>query len=59
VRVEKKWNFAKWTLNTYIDIQNITGKKNVSGYRWNEFTRTIDKRESIGVLPSIGINAMF
>ncbi len=59
VRLEKKWNFSKWSLNTYIDIQNITGRKNVSGYTWNEFTRTIDKRESIGVLPTIGINAMF
>jgi hypothetical protein len=59
LRVEKKWNFKSWTLNAYIDIQNITGKKNVSGYQWNKFTRTIDKRESIGVLPSIGINAMF
>jgi len=59
VRVEKKWNFKSWTLNAYIDIQNITGKKNVSGYQWNKFTGTIDKQESIGVLPSIGINAMF
>jgi hypothetical protein len=59
VRVEKKWSFAKWTLNTYIDIQNITGKKNVSAYKWNKYTKVIEKQESIGVLPSIGVSAMF
>jgi len=59
VRVEKKWSFSAWTLITYIDIQNITNRKNVSGYQWNEFTKTIDTNESIGVLPTIGINAMF
>lgn len=59
VRLDKKWNFKNWSLNAYIDVQNITGKKNVSGYKWNKFTREIEKRESIGVLPSIGVNAMF
>lgn len=59
IRVEKKWNFAKWTLNTYIDIQDITGRKNVTAYKWNKFTRTIETQNSIGVLPTIGINAMF
>ncbi|MEI7485522.1 MAG: TonB-dependent receptor [Ignavibacteriota bacterium] len=59
IRVEKKWNFAKWTLNTYIDIQDITGKKNVTAYKWNKFTRQVETQNSIGVLPTIGINAMF
>jgi hypothetical protein len=59
VRVEKKWSFSAWTLITYIDIQNITNRKNVSGYQWNEFTKTIDTNESIGILPTIGIKAMF
>jgi len=59
VRVEKKWSFSAWTLITYLDIQNITNRKNVSGYQWNEFTKMIDANESIGILPTIGINAMF
>lgn len=59
IRLDKKWTFSKWTLNTYIDIQNITGRKNVSGYKWNKFKGIIEANESIGVLPSIGINAMF
>ncbi|MFA7360120.1 MAG: TonB-dependent receptor [Candidatus Kapaibacterium sp.] len=59
LRLDKKWTFSSWTLNTYIDIQNITGKKNVTGYKWNKYTNKIEANESIGVLPTIGINAMF
>lgn len=59
LRIDKRWNFKNWSLITYIDIQNLLNKKNVTNYFWNKFTREIDKNESIGVLPSIGINAKF
>jgi len=59
VRVDKRWSFKKWALVTYIDIQNITGRKNVSGYKWNKYKSIVEARESIGIIPSIGINAMF
>jgi hypothetical protein len=25
IRVDKKWFFSKWSLNLYLDIENITG----------------------------------
>ncbi|MFA5405619.1 MAG: TonB-dependent receptor [Ignavibacteria bacterium] len=59
IRVDKRWNFKKWTLVTYIDIQNITGKKNITNYQWNKYTREIESNKSLGVFPTIGINAMF
>lgn len=59
VRLEKNFNFSKWALVTYIDIQNILNKKNISGYTWNKYTNRIEANESIGILPTIGINAMF
>jgi hypothetical protein len=59
LRIDKRWNFADWTLVTYIDIQNVYGKKNISGYQWNKYTNQIEANESIGVLPTIGINAIF
>ncbi len=59
VRIDKRWNFKSWTLVTYIDVQNILNKKNITNYKWNKFTRKIETNESIGLLPSIGINAMF
>ncbi|MBI5404295.1 MAG: TonB-dependent receptor [Ignavibacteriae bacterium] len=59
IRVDKRWNFAKWTLVTYIDIQNITGRKNITAYNWNKYKNIIEENKSLGVFPTIGINAMF
>lgn len=59
IRAEKRWNFKSWTLITYIDIQNVLNKKNITEYKWNKFTKQIEANESIGILPTIGINAMF
>lgn len=59
VRVDKRWFFSGWQLITYIDVQNITGRKNVSGYKWNQQTQQVEAQRSIGVLPSIGVNIEF
>jgi outer membrane receptor for ferrienterochelin and colicin len=59
VRAEKKWNFTKWTLTTYIDIQNIYNKKNIYQYRWDKFAKEIVKDENLGILPTIGVSAEF
>lgn len=59
LRVDKRWNFSGWTLITYLDVQNVYGRKNISGYQWNKYTNQIEANESIGVLPTIGINAIF
>lgn len=59
LRLDKRWNFSSWSLITYIDIQNVTNKKNITGYKWNKFKSEIEANESLGILPSIGINAKF
>jgi outer membrane receptor for ferrienterochelin and colicin len=59
VRAEKRWNFTKWTLTTYIDIQNIYNKKNIYQYRWDKFKKEIVKDENLGILPTIGVSAEF
>lgn len=59
LRLDKRWNFSSWSLITYIDIQNVTNKKNITGYKWNKFKSEIESNESLGILPSIGINAKF
>lgn len=59
VRVDRRWIFKNWTLITYIDIQNIYNRRNLSGIRWDPRTRTVDETSSIGSLPSIGISAEF
>ncbi len=59
VRAEKRWFFKKWTLTTYIDIENIYNKKNLYQYRWDQFNRQIVEDRNLGILPSIGVSAEF
>jgi outer membrane receptor protein involved in Fe transport len=59
VRAEKRWFFSKWTLTTYVDIQNVYNRQNVYEYRWDKFKREIVTDKNIGILPSIGVSAEF
>ena len=59
VRIDKRWSFTGWSLITYIDIQNVTNRKNITNYEWNKYTNSVEENNSIGLLPSIGINAKF
>ncbi|MBT8380047.1 MAG: TonB-dependent receptor [Ignavibacteria bacterium] len=59
VRVDKYWFFSGWSLITYIDIQNIYNRKNISNVRWDVRTQSPEFNEAIGILPSIGISAVF
>lgn len=58
-RVDRRWFFDTWQLIAYIDIQNVTGRKNVNRIRWNPRSQSIEEQRSIGVLPSIGVNIEF
>jgi hypothetical protein len=58
-RIDKIWNFEGFMMVTYIDIQNLYGKKNVSAVRWDFRNNEIKYSTSFGVLPSIGIVAEF
>jgi hypothetical protein len=59
LRIDKRWTLSSSTLVTYIDIQNVYGRKNVSGERWNVRKNAPEYQESIGVLPSIGVSWEF
>ncbi len=59
LRVDKRWFFEKWTLITYVDIQNVYNRKNVVGVSWDQRTQAPEFNETIGLLPSIGISVMF
>lgn len=58
-RVDRRWAFRGWQLVAYLDVQNVYGRENVSGYRWDQRTQTVEADQSLGVLPSIGINIEF
>ncbi len=58
IRVDRRWNFAAWTLITYVDIQNVYNNKHSGSVRWNAREQRVEMDESsIGILPSIGISA--
>lgn len=59
VRVDRRWFFTGWTLITYVDIQNIYNRNNLSAIRWDRREQKVDESSSIGILPSIGISAEF
>lgn len=59
LRVDRRWNFNKWSLIAYIDIQNVYNKDNVNFVRWDYAEQKVDKESSIGILPSIGISLEF
>lgn len=59
LRIDKRWFFERVTLITYLDLQNIYNNKNGGYIRWDQRKKKIVKNQSIGILPTIGINLEF
>ncbi|KAB2925454.1 MAG: TonB-dependent receptor [Bacteroidetes bacterium] len=60
LRVDRRWNFERWNLITYIDIQNVYNRKALDAPIYDERTGTVKQAEGgIGLLPSIGVSAEF
>ncbi len=59
LRVDRRWFFDRWTLITYLDLQNVYNRRNSSSVRWDSRTQSIDDESSIGILPSIGVSLEF
>jgi hypothetical protein len=43
----------------YVDVQNVYNRNNISAVRWDPRTNEPEFNESIGVLPTLGINVEF
>ncbi len=59
LRLDKKWFFDRMTLITYVDVQNIYNRKNVSNIRWSPRENNVEEQKNIGILPSIGVSLEF
>jgi len=59
LRVDKRWFFERYTLITYLDLQNIYNNKNGGYPRWDQREKKVVKNQSIGILPTIGISLEF
>lgn len=42
-----------------MDVQNVYNRNNISAVRWDPRTNESEANESIGVLPTVGINVEF
>lgn len=54
LRVDRRWSLRRVQLVSYLDVQNVYGRKNVSGIAWNQRELAVERNEALGLLPSIG-----
>jgi TonB dependent receptor/Carboxypeptidase regulatory-like domain/TonB-dependent Receptor Plug Domain len=59
LRVDRRFVIRRSQLVTYIDVQNATSRKNISQIAWDARLQAPKPNESIGLLPSIGVNWEF
>ncbi|MFM8569682.1 MAG: TonB-dependent receptor, partial [Candidatus Kapaibacterium sp.] len=59
IRIDRRWSFQAWQLITYIDVQNVYGRKNITQLRWDPRTQDIAQPAGVAVIPSIGLNVLF
>lgn len=59
LRVDRRWSFRRRQLVTYLDVQNVYGRANVSEFEWDARTTTVTANRSLGVFPTVGLTLSF
>jgi hypothetical protein len=59
LRVDRRWSWRSVQLRTYLDVQNVYNRQNVSQYTWDDRKQAVTTDEQLGILPTIGINLEF
>lgn len=59
VRAERRVALGGRTLAVYLDVQNVTNRRNVAGFDWNSKTNRLAFTEQAGLLPVLGLNLKF
>ena len=55
LRIDKEWEFKKWVLTTYLDIQNLTNTTNPEVITWTYDFENEEGVESNPLLPAFGL----
>ena len=59
LRVDKRFRFASWLLDIYLDISNVTNHANGEGTAWSfDYSRSATVT-GLPILPSLGVKAAF
>jgi hypothetical protein len=57
IRVDKTWQFKRWKLGAYLDVQNVYNRGNAEGIGYNyNYTQTTTVT-GIPFLPNVGLRA--
>jgi hypothetical protein len=59
IRVDKYWRFTHWTLDTYLDVQNVYNAKNVEANFYDYRFRFRYDVPGIPFLPVLGVKGSF
>jgi TonB family protein len=59
LRIDKTWDFAKWDLTFYVDIQNVTYAKNVEVMGWTDDYSAEDPITGLPPTPAFGFKGEF
>ena len=59
LRVDKKWNFKKWSIVSYVELQNVFNTSNVYQYFWNKYKNEIGTIYQWAFLPVGGLSVQF
>ena len=55
IRLDKTWTFDEWTLNTYLDVQNVYNQANQEGWRYNYNFKEKQIISGLPILPILGL----
>jgi hypothetical protein len=55
LRVDKTWEFAKWKLTVYLDVQNVYNRANPEGVTYNYNSTQSTYISGLPLLPSLGV----
>ncbi|MCX7877041.1 MAG: hypothetical protein N2510_00200, partial [Ignavibacteria bacterium] len=59
LRIDKKWNFKRMSIVSYIELQNLFNTENVYQYFWNEYKNELGTIYQWKFLPVGGISIQF
>jgi len=58
-RIDKKWIYDTWILSLYLDIQNLTNRRNVESYQYTYDYSSRTTVSGLPVLPTLGLKGEF
>ena len=59
VRIDKVWTFNNWSLDLYLDVQNVTNTRSVEGTAYSYNYAQSAHFEGLPIVPILGVKATF